>query len=106
MLPPWPRTPLVRFSAAVARRLRALREDGFSMIEMVTAMALFAIVITPLGGVMTATLSAQAGSKERTLAQQAAQAAVEEIRGMPYDDVGLTNWNPAGRLSGSRRISL
>ncbi len=76
------------------------------MIEMVIAMALFAIVITPLGGVMTATLSAQAGAKERTLAQQAAQAVVEEIRGMPYDDVGLTNWNPAGRLTGSRQISL
>lgn len=76
------------------------------MIEMVCAMALFAIVITPIGGIMTATLSAQAGSKERTLAQQAAQSAIEEIRGMPYDDVGLTSWNPAGRLSGAKTISL
>jgi type II secretory pathway pseudopilin PulG len=76
------------------------------MIEMVCAMALFAIVITPLGGVMTATLASQAGAKERTLAQQAVQSAIEEIRGMPYDDVGLVSWNPAGRLAGSRSISL
>ena len=76
------------------------------MIEMVCAMALFAIVVTPLGGVMTASLSAQAGAKERTLAQQTAQSAIEEIRGMPYDDVGLTSWNPAGRSQRQPAISL
>jgi type II secretory pathway pseudopilin PulG len=76
------------------------------MIEMVCAMALFAVVITPLGGIMTASLAAQTGSKERTLAQQAAQSAVEAIRGMPYDDVGLTTANPAGRLVGQQAITL
>jgi type II secretory pathway pseudopilin PulG len=74
-------------------------EGGFGMIETVMAMAMFAVISAPLVGVLLASIAAQSASHERTLAAQTAQSAIESVRSLPYDSVGVTNGNPAGTIA-------
>jgi len=62
------------------------------------AMTMFAVVSAPLAGVLLASVSQQKLSKERTLAAQTAQTAIETIRALPYSSVGLQNGNPTGTV--------
>ena len=69
------------------------------MIETVMAMAMFAVVSAPLVGVLLASIAQQGASHERTLAAQTAQSAIESVRALPYDSVGVSNGNPAGSIA-------
>ncbi|MDX6484945.1 MAG: hypothetical protein QOF43_98, partial [Gaiellaceae bacterium] len=69
------------------------------------AMAMFAVVSAPLAGVLLASVAEQKGSHERTLATQTAQSAIESIRSLPYDSVGVVNGNPSGTISASMPAS-
>jgi prepilin-type N-terminal cleavage/methylation domain-containing protein len=73
-------------------------EDGFGLIELLVSMTMFAVVSAPLAGVLLASISQQKLSKERTLAAEAAQTAIETIRALPYSSVGLQNGNPTGTV--------
>ena len=77
---------------------RTSAEEGFGLIEMVVATTLFLIVSAPLIGVLLASVAQQKLAKERTLATQTAQTAIESIRAMPYNSVGTANGNPAGSV--------
>jgi prepilin-type N-terminal cleavage/methylation domain-containing protein len=95
-------------SAAVPRRpyLRRLREErGFTLLEMVVAMVVFATITTPIAGVMTASLKAHRASQERTLAEEAAAQQIETIRALPYTSVGLVNGNPPGTVVASQPVT-
>jgi type II secretory pathway pseudopilin PulG len=80
-----------------ARRLLR-REEGFGLIESVIAMSMFAVVSAPLAGVMLASIAEQSTAHERTLAAQTAQTALEQIRSLPYDSIGVVDGNPAGTV--------
>ena len=88
------------------RPLAALRnEGGFGLIETTMAMAMFAVVSAPLAGVLLASVAQQKASHERTLAAQTAQSAIESVRALPYDSVGLQNGNPAGTIAPAQTAS-
>ena len=53
----------------------------------------------PLVGVLTAAVSQQRFARERTLAGQTAQNAIEAIRALPYESIGIQNGNPSGSVS-------
>ena len=74
------------------------REDGFGLIETMMALTMFAVISAPLIGVLLASTAAQKISHERTLASQTAQTAIESIRALPYDSIGIADGNPAGTL--------
>lgn len=80
-------------------------EDGFGLIELVVASALFIVVSAPLTGVMLASITQQKLARERTLAAQTAQSAIESIRALPYESVGLQNGNPSGTVAASLTAS-
>jgi hypothetical protein len=63
------------------------------------AMSMFAVVSAPLAGVMLASVATQRQAHERTLAAQAAQVQIEQIRALPYDSIGVVNGNPAGTVA-------
>jgi type II secretory pathway pseudopilin PulG len=84
---------------------RATAEDGFGLIEMLMATTLFLCVSAPLVGVLLASVAQQKLSRERTLAAQAAQSAVESVRALPYNAVGTQNGNPAGTVVASQPAS-
>ncbi len=69
------------------------------MIETVMAMTMFAVISAPLVGVLLASIAQQGSSRERTLAAQTAQSAIESVRALPYDSVGISNGNPAGTIA-------
>src|SRR4051812_20240933 len=85
-------TPLSRLT----RLLSA--DDGFGLIELLMAMTMFAIVSAPLAGILLASITQEKLSKERTLAAETAQSAIESIRALPYSSVGLQNGNPTGTV--------
>jgi type II secretory pathway pseudopilin PulG len=88
-----------RLARRVAARTwrHAGREAGFTLIEAVMAMAIFAAVATALAGVLTSSISARSTASERTAAEQIANNQLEWIRSLDYDDVGLTvDGNPPG----------
>ena len=78
-----------------ARRALA-RERGFTLIEAVLAMAIFAAVATSLSGVLTSSISARSLASQRTTAEQIANDQLEWIRSLDYTEVGLTSGNPVG----------
>jgi hypothetical protein len=75
------------------------------MIETVMAMTMFAVISAPLVGVLLASIAQQGSSHERTLAAQTAQTAIESVRALPYDSVGVSNGNPAGTVAPSMSAS-
>src|SRR3954447_24778828 len=84
----------------IGRVLR--KEEGFGLIETMIAMTMFAIVSAPLVGVLLASIAQQKSSHERTLAAQTAQTAIESVRSLPYDYVGLVHGNPAGNVAAAQ----
>jgi len=77
-------------------------EDGFGLIELVMASALFIVVSAPLVGVLLASVEQQRFAHERTLAGQTAQNAIEAIRALPYESIGIQNGNPSGSVSATQ----
>jgi hypothetical protein len=96
---------LTRAQARLRAPALARREDGFSLMEAILAMSLFAIIATALLGVLVTGVSAQRLSRQKTMAEQGATAQVEYIRTLPYDDVGNPGGNPDGLVVLSQALS-
>jgi hypothetical protein len=79
-------------------RFRLKDEAGFSLIEMVFAALLLAILIDPIATVLVSSARAKAQSRARTSADQVVAGKVESVRALPYDQIGLVNGNPSGVL--------
>ncbi len=86
--------------------LFARSERGFGLVETVMAMMLFLVVGSSLASVLTSSVVAHKVSGEVTLAQEAAQAQIEKVRALNYDDVGTVGGNPPGVLNASDPISV
>ena len=90
----------MRLPSTNSSRVASLKaEDGFGLIELVMASALFIVVSAPLTGVLLASITQQKLARERTLAGQTAQSAIEAIRALPYESVGVQNGNPSGTVA-------
>jgi Tfp pilus assembly protein PilV len=93
--------------AAPATRLRAIRaEAGFTLIEVVLAGVMLAILSVPISGLISTAAAIARLDRERTSADQLAQTQIEDIRALPYTDVGIQNGNPQGNLSASQQVTL
>ena len=88
--------PLASIRARLVARVR--EESGFSLMEAVIAMMLFAIIATAMLSVLTAGVSAQRLSRQRTIAEQASTAEAEYIRTLAYSKVGNPGGNPNGTI--------
>ncbi len=81
-------------------RLRLRDNTGFTLIEAVLAMTLFAIVSTSLTGLLTSSVNAQGVARSKTLAEQVVNDQIEWIRQQDYyNSVGLVNGNPPGTIN-------
>ena len=88
-------------------RLRAFRaEAGFTLIEVVLAGLMLAILSVPISALLSSSSAIARLDRERTGADQMAQAQIETIRTLPYTQVGITNGNPPGVLTASTTTSL
>lgn len=73
-------------------------QDGFSLIEVLTAIMVLAIVAGGLAAGLTQTSFLLGRSKSTTVAEKIAQQRLEVVRTLDYDDVGTVSGNPPGTL--------
>ena len=96
-----------RAATIVVGRLRTLRsEAGFTLIEMVLATLILAIISAPVGAILASGAAISSLARERTGADQIAQAQIESIRAIAYTQVGITGGNPSGVLAASTSTML
>lgn len=88
----------------IARRLlRAARhEAGFTMIEVLAAMVVFAIASSALGTVLTSATSADGLARQKTIALQLAQQQIEYIHQLAFSNIGTQAGNPHGAIVDSQ----
>ena len=94
-----------RIRALLASRARLRDVSGFTLMEAVIAMMLFAVLATAMLSVLTAGVSAQSLSRQRTIAEQASTAQVEWIRTLAYSQVGNPGGNPNGTVPLTQSIA-
>jgi type II secretory pathway pseudopilin PulG len=88
--------PFGRATTRISRRLR--REAGFTLIEVLLAGVMLAILSVPISGLLSTTAAIAKLDRERTSADQLAQRQIETIRALPYTSVGLVGGNPQGYI--------
>ena len=89
------------------RRLPRLRgEGGFTLIEAVFAMVLFAGLAAAMAGLLTSAISANKHSRQRTIADQVAMEQIESIRRLAYEDVGVVLGNPPGTVPPTTAVNV
>ncbi len=93
--------PLQAPSTTVIRRGRAAAcsEQGFTLIEMLLAMVILAILVVGIGSVLTSAIAATTVARERTGAEQCANRQAELVRSTAYDKIGTPSGNPPGVIS-------
>lgn len=72
---------------------------GFSLMETVVGIAIFAILISGLLGAYSALSKSVKVAREKIVLSSLAANYLELIRNLPYSDVGTVNGNPAGTLA-------
>ena len=94
-------------SLASMRRIRRARgEGGFTLIEAVFAMVLFAGLAAAMAGLLTSAISSNKLSRQRTIADQVAMEQIESIRRLDYEDVGTILGNPPGTVAATTSVSV
>ncbi len=68
---------------------RARAEEGFTLIEMVIALAIGTVAFTALAAVLMVSLKAVAVQKTRTRANEIATQGIEDLQRFDYDHLGL-----------------
>ena len=94
-------------SVAFLRRLpRSRGEGGFTLIEAVFAMVLFAGLAAAMAGLLTSAISGNKLSRQRTIADQVAMEQIESIRRLDYEDVGTILGNPPGTWPATTSVNV
>jgi prepilin-type N-terminal cleavage/methylation domain-containing protein len=77
-------------------RAEARGDDGFTLVEMVVALLILAIVMSAFGPTFIGMMRASASTDQRSVADSLAVAASENVRALPYYEVGFssTHGNP------------
>jgi type II secretory pathway pseudopilin PulG len=93
--------------AALVTKLRAIRaEAGFTLIEVLLAGVMLAILSVPISGLISTSAAIARLDRERTSADQLAQTQIETIRTLPYFDVGIVGRNPQGNVPATTSATL
>ncbi len=88
-------------------RLRAIRDEvGFTLIEVLLAAVMLAIIAAPITAVLSSGAVIGRLARERTGADQLAQAQIETARTLGYTQVGIVGGNPPGILAASTSAAL
>src|SRR4051812_9527701 len=94
-----------RVAAARRRRFEDRPDDGFTIVEVVVAMAVFAILATAFAATLSASLRSLALSRARTTAEQLASSQLEEMRRVAYTDLGTVGGNPPGVVTPTKTVT-
>jgi prepilin-type N-terminal cleavage/methylation domain-containing protein len=93
--------PICQLNHTASKRARALfchEDDGFTLIEMVVAVAVFAVLLVGVVGLISMMGRSVKASREQTVLASLAANYLEVVRNLPYSEVGTVSGNPAGSL--------
>ena len=93
-----------RATTGIARRVR--QEAGFTLIEVLLAGVMLAILSVPISGLLSTTAAIARLDRQRTSADQLAQTQIETIRALPYTASASSGGNPQGNLSATATATL
>jgi len=86
----------------VYRLLKAADADGgFSILEVMIAVVIFLIAFTALMSLMLGTVTTNVVAKEKANVTNAANTYIEQVRAMPYEEIGTSGGTPEGTLAPS-----
>lgn len=77
---------------------------GFTLIEVLVALAIFTIVSFGIYGVYANILNSIVRNQWRTIAVSVLQNQIETVRGMKYEDVGIIGGYPAGKIHATSTV--
>ena len=86
------------------RRLR--REDGFTIVEAMVAVSMLAVAISLTIQPVMASLRRIADARTISVAENLAQAEIESLRALDYEDVGLPGRSPSGVLDEQHTVTV
>gem|GEM_PF-1201091 len=75
----------------VSRRRTARPDEGFTMVEVLVAMVIVAVVMASMIGVLLSALTTVVQARQRQTATGLATQALEQLRALPYNDITLDN---------------
>lgn len=75
------------------------KQSGFTIIEVVVGIGIFAIILVGVYGSFSALTKATRGAREQTILSSLSSQYLEVVRNMPYDNIGTENGNPNGVLA-------
>lgn len=74
-------------------------QSGFTLIEVVIGIGVFAIIMVGVFGSYNALIKATRAAREATVLSSLSSQYLEIVRNMPYDNIGTENGNPNGVLA-------
>src|SRR5829696_6684177 len=80
-------------------------DEGFTLIEVVVALGVFALLATAFASSLSASLRSLGLSRQRTTAEQLASSQMEEMRRVAYDDLGTVGGNPPGIVTATKSVT-
>lgn len=75
----------------VWRRCTGTPDDGFTMVEVLVAMVIVAVVMASMIGVLLSALTTVVQARQRQTATALGTQALEQLRALPYDDITQDN---------------
>ena len=90
----------------VAKAARPEREGGFTLIELMVALLVLAVIMAAIAPAFYGTLKATSSTDQRSTADGLAVAASEQIRSIPYYQVGYSTTPSYCNQSGSTAVLL
>jgi prepilin-type N-terminal cleavage/methylation domain-containing protein len=75
------------------------RQSGFTLMEMVAAVAIFGILAAGVIGLLGILVKSAKAAREQVVLANLASSYLEKVRNLSYDSVGTINGNPVGPLA-------
>lgn len=88
------------------RTNRKTENRGFTLIELLVALAVLVIAAAAFVPALTFAVKANQNNKLKMTANSIAAGVIEEIRALPYENIGTTGGNPAGTIPQTGSISV
>jgi Tfp pilus assembly protein PilV len=79
-------------------------DEGFTIVEVVISAFILFVVITAVLSLMLSNTAAANQAKEKSVVVNAVASYIEQVRAMPYNDIGMPLGDPPGQLAATSTV--
>ncbi len=91
---------------ALTRRLRADDDRGLSLVETIVALTVLTIVAVPTTAVVLSSMQRISEARVESTALEVARSQIEQIRAMPYVDIGIVGGAVPGLVPAAETVTV